>query len=242
MEWNCFWGEAVLWYSVLSKTFQVEVAWLFTKKKHDEAIWWSAPSVLVCFPRMNEQTSNHRLKAYLVGSSWNGTDTPLNCTGLRVSDENITRKFICHVKRLHTASEGHYSNPTDYDEGQWSLWWLRAAPKDFAELAQYQPKPMSLSPPSFLPHLCSVPNQNGDKTIMTQLAFAQPSWVEMKLIWKSCIGPGWNRRDYCADCTNTVSQSSPLHPTLILPIILFSLPSVSVYFPWWGLFAVVIPF
>lgn len=47
--------------------------------------------------------------------------------------------------------------------------------QNFAELAKYQPKPMSLCPQSFPPHLCSVPSPNGDKTIMTQLAATQLS-------------------------------------------------------------------
>lgn len=51
----------------------------------------------------------------------------------------------------------------------------------------------------------------------------------MKLIWKSCVDPGWNRRDYCADCPNTVSL--PSLPLWIQPSHSSLFPLLSVCIP-----------
>lgn len=110
-----------------------------------------------------------------LGAHERGRDSPLNRIGLWASEENIRTLFMYRVWRLHTVSASHYSDPTEHDESRWNLWWLRASPKDFRKLCRigkistktHAPEALALTSVS------SVPSQNRDKTIMTQLAVAQ---------------------------------------------------------------------
>ena len=149
-----------------------------------------------------------------LGAHKTDRDSPLYRIGLWASEENVRTLFIYRVKRLHTVSAGHYSDLPERDESQWNLWWLRASLKDFKKLCRIGkistktrvPVPLKLWPS---PQLCPKPKWGQDDNDPTGSRSARPlSWVKMKLIWKSCLGPGWNRRDYCADCTNTVSLPS----------------------------------
>lgn len=114
------------------------------------------------------------------------------------------------MKPLHTFSTGHYTGPTVHNESCW----IAAATCDDSQappnkafglktLVESQPDPVGV--------LVAQSLQNGqDDNVPTGVHCSptEASGAKMKLRRKSCIGPAWNRRDYCADCTNTLSHSS----------------------------------
>lgn len=195
-------STALIFTCIKKKTFQVWVP-----KTHNEElkvswyVFWG-------------WSSKHQLQAESISglaAFERGPGSSMNCIGLCASDESVRTRFICHVKRLHTVSAGPL----------FRSYWPRWKPLELVvtqscskslhkTLQNWQNINQNPCPQSFPPHLCSVPSQNRDKTIMTQLATSIMSENEIDL--KTYAGPGWNRRDYCADCTNTVSLTYPSIP------------------------------
>lgn len=103
------------------------------------------------------------------------------------------------MKPLHTFSAGHYSGLTVHNGSCCSA----AATCDDSKLVEYQPDPVGVLE-------AQSPQKEQDDNVPTGVhcSLTEASGVKMKLIGKSGISPAWNRRDYCADCTNTLSHSS----------------------------------
>lgn len=100
---------------------------------------------------------------------WTVLDCVLQMTASELCSSAMSKDFTL-------SPQGHYSHPTDQDESLWNLWWLRAVPKAFTKLCRIgKISTKTHVPKAFPPHLCSIPSQNGDKTIMTQLAATQLS-------------------------------------------------------------------
>lgn len=162
-----------LWYSVVSKNIS---GWgsLVIHKKHDEAMWWTAQSVLVCFLRMNEQTSNYRLKAYQVGSPWKRHRQP--------TELQWTVGFWWkHQNSVHLCQKTSHCLCRPLFRSYWP-WWkplelvmTQNCSKRLCRVGKISTKThVSLCPPA-PPNLWSVPNKNRDKMIMTRLAFTRLS-------------------------------------------------------------------